>query len=1119
MNGTRYAELQVTSHFSFLRGASSCEDLFAQAKAVGIEALGIVDRNSLAGIVRAHQAAKETGVRLIVGCRLDLTDGASVLVYPTDRPAYARLCRLLSFGKKRGGKARCLLGWSDLVAYGGGLIVVLVPDEADAICTSRLRRLWESFGTGTGSNDAQDLGNRAYLALTLRRRPNDQMRLHELSNMAAQMGVPTIVTNDVLFDVPARRILQDVVTCIRHNCTIDDAGFRRERHADRYLKPPEEIARLFVRYPEAVARTIELADRCRFSMDELAYQYPQEAPADETPQQILTRLTWEGAAQRYPEGLPDKVIGILKHELSLIEKLDYAPYFLTVNSIVRFARSRDILCQGRGSAANSAVCYVLGITAIDPDRNDLLFERFVSEERREPPDIDVDFEHERREVVMQWVFETYGRDHAALCSTVIRYRARGALRDVGKALGLPEDLIKMLSSQVWGWSQEGVEPKHVAELNLNLKDRRLTLAMNLARQLVGTPRHLSQHPGGFVLTRDRLNELVPIEPAAMPDRQIIEWDKDDIDILKFMKVDCLALGMLSCMKRGFDLLQDHKGLTLDLATIPAEDPRTYAMIRKADTLGTFQIESRAQMAMLPRIKPRTFYDLVIEVAIVRPGPIQGDMVHPYLRRREGKEAVVYPKPELERVLGKTLGVPLFQEQAMRVAIECAGFTPTEADQLRRSMATFKFTGGVSHFRDKLVSGMVANGYEHEFAERTFRQLEGFGSYGFPESHAASFALIAYASSWLKCHHPDVFCAALLNAQPMGFYAPAQIVRDARDHGVEVRPVCINASRWDCTLEPMGHDDRQTTGLAVRLGLRMVKGLSNKDAAAIVTARTEQPFLSVDDLWRRARVPSSSLVELAEADAFLPSLKLARREALWKLKALRDEPLPLFAAAATRDAKSQETAMCPEINEPAVALRPMMAGGEVVEDYGHIGLTLRAHPVSFLRQDLIKRRFVTCADAMQARDGRWMQIAGLVLVRQKPGSAKGVMFITIEDETGVANLVIWPSLYEKQRRIILTAAMLGINGKVQREGEVVHVIAQRLTDLSADLASVGQRHTPFPLPHGRGDEFHGSGPGLDPRSLPPKSGPAKASQPKHPPRDIFIPDRHIDTIVPKTRDFR
>ncbi len=1087
MSAARYAELQCTSHFSFLRGASSCDELFAQAAMLGIEALAIVDRNSLAGIVRAHEAAKITGMRLVVGCRVDLVDGMSLLVYPTDRPAYARLCRLLSLGKKRGGKAQCRLDWPDLVAYGEGLIVVLVPDAADDICALHLRRLREAFG------------DRAYLALTLRRRPNDALRLHDLSTMAARVRVLAVVTNDVLFHVPARRVLQDVVTCVRHNCTIDDAGFRRERHADRYLKPPGEIARLFDRYPEALARTIEIAARCRFSLDELAYQYPLEAAMPGlTPQRALEKLSWEGAAARYPEGVPGKVSAILKHELRLIETLNYAPYFLTVNAIVRFARSQSILCQGRGSAANSAVCYMLGITSIDPERNDLLFERFVSEERREPPDIDVDFEHERREIIMQWVFETYGRDHAALCSTVIRYRAKGALRDVGKALGLPEDLIKLLSSQVWGWSEEGVEPKHAEDLNLNLGDRRLRLALDLARQLIGAPRHLSQHPGGFVLTHDRLDELVPIEPAAMNDRQVIEWDKDDIDALKFMKVDCLALGMLSCMKRGFDLLAEHKRIALDLASIPAEDPRTYAMIRKADTLGVFQIESRAQMAMLPRIKPHTFYDLVIEVAIVRPGPIQGDMVHPYLRRREGKEDVVYPKPELEKVLGKTLGVPLFQEQAMRVAIECAGFTPSEADQLRRSMATFKFTGGVSHFRDKLVDGMIANGYEPDFAEKTFAQLEGFGSYGFPESHAASFALIAYASSWLKCHHPDVFCAALLNAQPMGFYAPAQIVRDARDHGVDVRPVCVNASRWDCTLEPTGREDR----FAVRLGLRMVRGLANTDAAALVAARADQPFASIDDLWRRAGVPSASLVQIAEADAFRPSLRLARRDALWTIKALRGEPLPLFTAASAREAEA-----VPEAQEPTVALRPMTAGGEVVEDYGHVGLTLRSHPVSFLREDLRRERIVTCADAMQARDGRWLQTAGLVLMRQMPGSAKGVMFITIEDETGIANLVIWPKLYERQRRVILSARMMAVHGRIQREGEVVHLVAHRLTDLSPALASVGDRDAAFPLPHGRGDQFHHGSPGLDPRSLPPK------------PRDIVIPDLHIDSIKVKTRDFR
>ncbi|MGJ5175534.1 error-prone DNA polymerase [Bradyrhizobium oligotrophicum] len=1083
----RYVELQVTSHFSFLRGASSCDELFAHAAAQGIEAIAIVDRNSLAGIVRAFEAAKATGVRLIVGCRLDLADGLSVLVYPTDRAAYGRLCRLLSLGKKRGGKAKCVLEWADLVAYNDGLIGILVPDEPGETCGLHLRRLRDAFGY------------RAYLALTLRRRPNDQLRIHELSNLAAQMRVPTVVTNDVLYHAPNRRILQDVVTCIRHGITIDELGDRRE-YGDRYLKPPEEMHRLFPRNPEAVARTLEIAARCRFDLKELAYQYPEERddPAL-TPQETLEKLTWEGAEARYPEGVPDSVRASLQHELRLIEKLQYAPYFLTVNSIVRFARSKDILCQGRGSAANSAVCYVLGITSIDPGRNDLLFERFVSEERREPPDIDVDFEHERREIVMQWVFDTYGRDRAALCSTVVRYRTKGAMRDIGKALGLTEDLIKTLSGQVWGWS-EGVEDKHVDALNLNLGDRRLRLALALARQLMGAPRHLSQHPGGFVLTHDRLDELVPIEPAAMQDRQVIEWDKDDIDALRFMKVDVLALGMLSCMKRGLDMLADHKGINLDLASIPAEDPRTYAMIRKADTLGTFQIESRAQMSMLPRLKPRTFYDLVVQVAIVRPGPIQGDMVHPYLRRREGLEPVVFPKPELEKVLGKTLGVPLFQEQAMRVAIECAGFTPGEADLLRKSMATFKFTGGVSGFKEKLIQGMVDNGYERDFAEHTFRQLEGFGSYGFPESHAASFALIAYASAWLKCWHPDVFCAALLNAQPMGFYAPAQIVRDAIAHGVDVRPVCANASRWDCTLEPTNDDSR----FAVRLGLRMVKGIANAHGATIVAARADQPFSSIDDLWRRAGVPSAALVRLAEADAFRPDLRLARRDALWAIKALRDEPLPLFTAASAREAE-----IVPEVNEPAVALRPMTAGSEVVEDYGHVGLTLRAHPLSFLREDLRRRRIVTCAEAMAARDGRWLEAAGIVLVRQRPGSAKGVMFITLEDETGIANLVVWAKVFEANRHAVLSASMMAVRGRIQREGDVVHLVAQRITDLSADLASVGSRDAAFPLPHGRGDQVRNGGSGPDPRDLPPKGLRT---------RDIYIPDLHIDTIKVKARNF-
>lgn len=1036
MSAPAYAELQVTSHFSFLRGASSAEELFATAAAMGIEALAVTDRNTLAGIVRAHEAAKEAGVRLIVGCRLDLACGMSVLVYPTDRAAYSRLCRLLSLGKGRAGKARCHLEWDDLVAYGEGLIVVLAPDLADETCGLRLRRLRDAFG------------DRGYLGLTLRRRPNDQMRLWELSTLAAGLGVPTVVTNDVLFHEPGRRILQDVVTAIRHNLTVDALGTRRDRHADRYLKPPAEMHRLFARWPEALARTREIADRCRFSLDELRYQYPEERddPAL-TPQETLERLTWEGAASRYPEGVPDEVTAALKHELALIGKLDYAPYFLTVNSIVRFARSRGILCQGRGSAANSAVCYVLGITAIDPGRNDLLFERFVSEERREPPDIDVDFEHERREEVIQWVYEHYGRERAALTATVIRYRSKGALRDVGKALGLPEDLIQTLSGQLWGGSEAGVTEQQLRDLNLNPEDRRLRLTLELAAQLRGAPRHLSQHPGGFVLTHDRLDDLVPIEPAAMEGRQIIEWDKDDIDALRFMKVDVLALGMLSCMRRGLDLLAEHKDIHLDLASIPAEDPRTYAMIRKADTLGTFQIESRAQMSMLPRLKPRTYYDLVVQVAIVRPGPIQGDMVHPYLRRREGLEEVDYPRPELEKVLGKTLGVPLFQEQAMRVAIECAGFTAGEADLLRKSMATFKHTGGVSKFRDRLISGMIARGYEEPFAARTFQQLEGFGSYGFPESHAASFALIAYASAWLKCWHPDVFCAALLNAQPMGFYAPAQIVRDAREHGVEVRPVCINASRWDCTLEPTGDESR----LAVRLGLRMVKGLANARAAAIVAARGDENFTSIADLWRRAGVPVAALDQIAAADGFRPAFGLARREAQWAIKGLRDEELPLFAAASDREGRT-----VPELDEPAIALRAMPAGREVVEDYGHIGLSLRRHPVSFLREDLAKRRIVSCAEAMAARDRRWLEAAGIVLVRQRPGSANGVMFVTLEDETGIANLVVWQKVFERYRRVILSSSMIAVRGRVQREGEVVHLVAHRIVDLSRDLASVGQR---------------------------------------------------------------
>ena len=1080
-----YAELQVTTHFSFLRGASSAEELFATAKELGIQALGIVDRNSLAGIVRALEASRATGVRLVVGCRLDLQDGMSILVYPMDRPAYSRLTRLLTLGKGRGGKANCILTLEDVALYAAGMIGVLVPDLPDETCAVRVRKMAEIFG------------DRAYVSLDLRRRPNDQMRLFELSNMAVRHKVKAVVTNDVLFHDPSRRQLQDVVSCIRNNTTIDEVGFQRERHADRYLKPPQEMQRLFARYPEALARTMEIVNRCKFSLEELTYQYPEEAlvPGMDA-QQSLEHYVRECVPDRYPEGLPQKVIKAVRHEFDLIKEMRYAPYFLTVYSIVRFARSQDIICQGRGSAANSAICYILGITSIDPETNDLLFERFVSKERDEPPDIDVDFEHERREEVIQWIYKTYGTHKAALCSTVTRYRAKGAIRDVGKALGLPEDIIKALSSGMWHWSEEMVGNQKLKEQGLNPQDRRLALTLKLAQQLMGAPRHLGQHPGGFVLTNDRLDDLVPIEPATMVDRQIIEWDKDDIEALKMMKVDVLAIGMLTCMAKSFALIKQHKDIDLDLARIPQEDPATYAMIRRADTLGTFQIESRAQMAMLPRLKPRTFYDLVVQVAIVRPGPIQGDMVHPYLRRREGKEAVEYPTPELEAVLGKTLGVPLFQESAMRVAMVCAGFTGGEADQLRKSMATFKFTGGVSRFKDKLVSGMVKNGYTAEFAEKTFSQLEGFGSYGFPESHAASFALIAYASCWVKRHHPDVFCAALVNSQDMGFYAPAQIVGDAKNHGVEIRPVCVNRSRWDCTLEKTENSNRH----AVRLGMRLVKGLAAADAARMITARMNQPFESVDDMWRRSGVPAASLVELAEADAFRPSLNLERRDALWAIKALRDEPLPLFAAAAQRESRA-----IAEQQEPEVELRQMTEGHNVVADYSHIGLTLRQHPLAFLRDDLTKRQIVTCEDAMSARDGRWLMTAGLVLVRQKPGSAKGVMFLTIEDETGPANVVVWPTLFERRRKIVLGSSMMAINGRIQREGDVVHLVAQQLFDLSDDLSRLSNRDLDFKLQTGRGDEFAHGSPGTDART------------PK--PRDIFIPDLHIDTLKVKSRNFQ
>ena len=1116
-----YTELQVTTHFSFLRGASSCEQLFSTAALMGMPALGVVDRNSVAGVVRALYAAeqvrKDTGlvIRSIPGCRVDLVSGASLLVWPEDRAAWTRLTRLLTRGKaradaQRGEKGRCFLHWEDIAAHADGLVAALVP--------------------GLDGPDRQDLrwtadlfAGRAHVCLTHWRRPNEALRLHQTAAAARAHGLLPLATGDVLYHQPDMRMLGDVLTAIREKCTIDELGFRRERSAGRHLQPPDEMARLFRDHPDALAANEAIVERCTFSLRELDYQYPEEQVMNgRTAQEALERLTRNALSQRFAGDPPPQYTKLLEHELGLVGRMNYAPYFLTVNSIVSFARSVDILCQGRGSAANSVICFVLGITSIDPVKHQLLFERFVSEERSEPPDIDIDFEHERREEVIQWIYETYGRDHAALTAVVSRFRTRGAIREVGKALGLPEDMTGALASQVWGWSNEGVPDSHVEALNLDASEPRLALALDLAKQLIGTPRHLSQHPGGFVLTRAPLHDLVPIEPAAMADRTVIEWEKADIEELKFMKVDILGLGMLGCMRRAFDLLAEHRGVRmgLDDPELQHDDPETFAMIQRADTLGTFQIESRAQMSMLPRMKPTKFYDIAIQVAIVRPGPIQGDMVHPYLKRRAMSKAeqarIEYPSPKLKQVLEKTLGVPLFQEQAMQVAILGAGFSPGEADELRRAMATLKLTGGVGVFRDKLISGMRANGIATEFAERLVKQIEGFGSYGFPESHAASFAKIAYASSWMKCHHPDIFCAALLNAQPMGFYAPAQIVRDARAHGVEVLPPCVLRSEWDTSVmsgeraslpSPLQGRGQATPAYAggsegegqsdstnsphcpspsalraspsplkgrgksrpLRLGLRVIHALSATDAGRILVARAAAPFTSVEDVWRRSGVPLATLEKLAKADAFA-GMELDRRQALWAIKGLGDSPLPLLAGLDRRE-------------EP-VHLKALTAGREVVEDYRATQLSLRAHPLAFLRAELKRRRMVACAELATIKDGAHVDVAGIILVRQRPGSAKGVLFITIEDETGVANGILWPDRFEAQRRTVMSSAMVSIRGRVQKEGLVIHVVADLITDLTPLLRQVGDLNLPRMVARGDGATYPGApdrgDPGWQPR---------------------------------------
>ncbi len=1027
-----YAELQITSNFSFLRGGSHPEEYVERAHELGLAGIALTDRGTLAGVVRAQVKAEELGLRFVVGCRLDPEDAPPLLCWPTDRPAYGRLCRLLTRGRRRASKGSCRIRLADVLDHEEGQLFALLPPEDPAAPTFRehaaaLARRWRG---------------RLWLVVHRLFMPREEERIDRLTSLAARLRLPLLATNDVHYHLPQRRRLQDILVCIREGCTIEQAGARLFPNAERHLKPAAEMTRLFAELPQAVEASLAIVERCRFSLRELAYDYPVREDYDgRTPQEELERRVWQGARERYGDEIPERVLRQLRHELAIIRELAYAPYFLTVHDIVRFARSRGILCQGRGSAANSAVCYVLGITAVDPARMDLLFERFVSAERGEPPDIDVDFEHERREEVIQHIYETYGREHAALTAVVIRYRARSALREVAKALGLSADVQDRLARSAAGWGRDGIARLDPAELGFDRSDRGLALVRELASELVGFPRHRSQHPGGFVISRSPLCELVPIENAAMEGRTVVEWDKDDLEALGLLKIDILGLGILSAIRRSFALLRRHYGIDLDLARVPAEDPAVYAMLSEADAIGVFQVESRAQLSMLPRLRPRCFYDLVIEVAIVRPGPIQGEMVHPYLRRRQGREPVAYPSRELEAVLGKTLGVPLFQEQAMKIAIHAAGFTPAEADGLRRAMATFRRLGALERYRTRFIEGMVARGYARDFAARCFRQIEGFGAYGFPESHAASFALLVYVSAWIKCHYPEVFLAALLNSQPMGFYAPAQLVRDAREHGVEVRPVDVHHSFFDCTLEDAGR--KGPLRCAVRLGLRMVKGLAEAEARRIVAARGPRRYRDLAEIRRRAGVSRAALERLAEADA-LGSLGLERRQALWQVRALAPKRLPLFEAAA-------EVTHAPTAVEAAedgwLALPPATLGEEVIEDYASLQLSLRAHPCALLRRHLDRRGVITARGLWRLAPGRRARVCGLTIVRQRPASAGGVVFLTLEDESGFANLVVWPKVFERFRVPLLTARLLMAEGRIQREGRVLHLVAERLEDWS------------------------------------------------------------------------
>ena len=1061
-----YAELCITTNFTFLTGASHPEELVLRATELGLEAIAITDRNSLAGVVRAWTALKtlrqeaedslrirstsridtcsrqEIGhpqdlarpavprlPRLIVGARLVLRDSpVEWLALPTGRPSYHRLSRLLTLGKGRASKAECHLTSADLAASDpdGGcrdmILIALPPADFEPVLDP-VRSM------------ARRYPGHVFLGAAPRYDGTDQAWFDACAELAQRASAPMVAVGDVLMHRAARRPLADVLTCMREHITIDQIGTRALMNAERRLKGAEDMARLYHRHPAAIRRTLEIAARCGFELSELSYEYPDEIADGEVPQARLERLTREGLARRCPDGIPERYRGLLAKELNIVGDLGYAAYFLTVNDIVAFARGTGILCQGRGSAANSIICWALGITDVNPDMIGMVFERFLSRHRGEPPDIDVDFEHERREEVIQRIYDKYGRHRAGLCATVIHFRSRAAIREVGKVMGLSADVTASLSGQIWGVSSGGADPARIRELGLNPDDRRLALTIRLIGEIIGFPRHLSQHVGGFVITQGRLDELCPIENAAMEGRTCIEWDKDDIDALGILKVDVLSLGMLTCIRKAFDLLKTHEGVAHTLASVPQGDGSTYDMLCRADAIGVFQVESRAQMNFLPRMRPETFYDLVIEVAIVRPGPIQGGMVKPYIKRRQGLERPEPFGPALEAVTRKTLGVPLFQEQALQIAMIGAGYTAEEADQLRRSLASFRRMGTIGQHKQKFIAGMLANGYSPEIAERCFSQIEGFADYGFPESHAAAFAMLTYVSSWLKCHHPAIFACALLNSQPMGFYAPAQIVRDAREHAVEVRPVCVNHSTWDNRLER-----RADEGLALRLGFRQIRGFRETDAGWIAAARGNG-YPDPESLWLRAGLAPAVLERLAEADAFA-GMGLTRRDALWAVRAIRaPASLPLFSNPLDGEG----------LREPPVTLPAMHPGEEVVEDYIALRLTLRAHPVELLRPTI--PGITPHADLCRTPPRR-LSVCGLVITRQRPGTASGVIFLTLEDETGVSNVVVWPKVYQRFRRIVMGGRLLRVTGRLEREGIVTHLIAERIEDLSSRLADLG-----------------------------------------------------------------